>query len=76
MMKEVLIVLLQWVDPSVQVCAPVEAPEAVERADERSARAMEDMGKPQPGRIVDPWGSLSDAQREALERGARRSGGQ
>lgn len=76
MIKEVLIVLLQWVDPSVsvQVCPPIESPQSVQRAEERAARAMDDMGKPQPGAVVDPYGALSPRQREAIERGARHSG--
>lgn len=74
MIKEVLIILLNWVDPTAMACAPVEAPEAVERADERAARGMHDMGKPQPGQVVDPWGALSARQREAIEHGGRRTG--
>lgn len=74
MIKEVLVVLLQWVDPTVQVCTPLESPQAVERADEQAAKGMHDMGKRQPGQVVDPWGALSARQREAIENGARRSG--
>jgi hypothetical protein len=79
MVKEALIILLQWVDPSVQVvpvslvCAPVESSESVARNEQRHRDNMADFGKPQPGQIVDPYGLLSDAQREALERGARKA---
>ena len=76
-----MISLLLWVDPSVKVvpavqvvCPPIEAPEAVERADRAHARNMEDMGKRQPGVVVDPYGVLSARQREELEHGARRTG--
>ena len=83
MIKEVLIAILLWVDPSVKVvpatqtvqvvCPPLEAPEDVERADRAHAKNMRDLGKGSSGVIVDPWEVLSDSQREALERstGAR-----
>lgn len=80
MIKEALIVLLQWVDPTVtvqpvQACVPMESPEQVERTDERMKKNMGDLGKPQPGVIVDPWSVLSDDQRRAYERGESRAGG-
>jgi hypothetical protein len=81
MIKEVLISILLWVDPSVKVvpavqvvCPPIEAPEVVERADRAHTRNMEDMGKRQPGVVVDPYGVLSPRQRDELEHGARRTG--
>jgi hypothetical protein len=80
MIKEVLIAILLWVDPTVKVvpavqtvqvvCPPIESPETVERADQAHAKNMRDLGKGSSGVIVDPWGALSDSQREALERGA------
>lgn len=80
MIKEALLILLHWVDPTVQVvpvslvCAPIESPQEVARAERKAARAMDDMGKPQAGQVVDPFGVLSDGQREAIERGSRTTG--
>lgn len=79
MIKEALIILLQWVDPSVQVvpvalvCTPVEIQKEIDRSEQLHQKNMADFGKSSPGVIVDPWGTLSDSQREALERknGAR-----
>lgn len=78
MIKELLIVILQWIDPSVQVvpvalvCAPVESQEDIARSEQRHQKNMADFGKSSPGVIVDPWGTLSDSQREALERSGAR----
>jgi hypothetical protein len=84
MIKEVLISLLLWVDPTMKVvpaipavqvvCPSIESPEEVERADRAHAKNMEDLGKRQPGVVVDPYGVLSPRQREDLEHGARRTG--
>lgn len=77
MIKELLIVILQWVDPSVQVvpvalvCAPAVSSETIATDEQRHKNNMADFGKPSPGAVVDPWGVLSDSQREALERGKR-----
>lgn len=76
----VLLKFLLFLDPTIQVvpvslvCAPIESPQEVARAEKRAARAMDDMGKPQAGQIVDPFGVLSDGQREAIEHGSRTTG--
>jgi hypothetical protein len=80
MLKEVLIVMLQWVDPTVhvvpvvQVCPPAESQAEIERNDARMKKNMEGFGKAQPGVIVDPWGAMPSQQRDAIEHRAQRSG--
>jgi hypothetical protein len=81
MIKETLIALLLWVDPSVhvvpvtQLCVPAESSESIEQSNQRHRNNMSDMGKLQPGKIVDPWGALPDSRKDALEHDAGRSGG-
>lgn len=80
MLKELLIVVLHWVDPTVhvvpvaqvQACVPIESNEEIARIDRAMKKNMDGLGKPAPGAIVDPWGTLSSSQREALERAGAR----
>ena len=74
MITAVLLKFLLFLDPTIQVvpvsmvCVPVESSESMERVDEFHRKNMGDLGKPSSGIVVDPWGTLSDSQREALER--------
>lgn len=81
MIKEVLIVLLHWVDPTVHVvpvapvvltCPPTESQSNIDRNDARMDRNMRDLGKAKPGVVVDPWGAMPSQQRDAIEHRAQR----
>jgi hypothetical protein len=81
MIKEMLIVILHWVDPTVHVapvapvtlvCPPVESQANIERNDRAHQRNMQDLGKAKPGVVVDPWGAMTTQQRDAIERSTQR----
>lgn len=78
MIKEALIVLLHWVDPTVHVvpvvpvCPAVESQTNIDRNDTSMKKNMQDLGKAKPGVVVDPWGAMPSQQRDAIEHRAKR----